>query len=1041
MADPELQALHLTLDGGMDQSVHPRHVQSPAVLDAVNVRYQQGGGIGKRPGSTLFASGFTGATAVTGAGKLMALKNELLYTDGFTIGSATSAPAGSETFVAKDKVPEAVGTMSTVAGSPAQMFSPDIAYCSANGGYYVYVWGDFNSNVLVTVQDATTGAELMSAAMVATSAYSFPRLAVVGSTVMLWVADSSSHIAVTIWNPATLTWSAISNVITDAAAIVQQFDVATTATACYVAYANTSGHIVLDEFTSAAVLQATKTCSETSTTPSSIGLSVVPSVGLILTYGTNEGFSSSNDTARMATYNLGLTTETLAPTTFYTTTVTGAGTGEYIGATASVAVSSTQAVVIAWSFFLKSSIGNSRSRVSWALVTLSTGAAVGNASATKRYGFWSQLASRPFVASTSPLRVQAWLMVGGARSDSQQVGEQAPQYTECLCDLGVDDTTSNLLMPRPVTWLAPRYTNPWIGRNAVASVVSPTASQFLTAFLTQTSADRVSFMRGKADYASPSWMVNADLGGVLHCAPGYVWDRGRFFEEGFCYWPQKPDPTVTYDNLGSLTALGTYNRRVVYEWTDSNGDRHQSEPSEVFTFTVTAGNSRAIYKIPCLTVTARQEFNVGGFVPSVGIAVYGTGNINAGADPNTYYRLDNINNTPLNDPTSEFITYNDGQSSISPSQLATQPVLYIKGGVEPNVQPQSFTACASYRGRMWIAYGNTVQYSKAYVAGDGAQWSDAFTLPLDHGDDITALWVMDDVLYISTATRIYYLQADGPADDGSQNDITFPASLATNATACIDPRSVVVTPVGALFQSYRGIELLDRARQLAPAPVGHKVRNELATYGTVTSATVHPDAFSGWVTFTITNGTTGERVVMDMATARWSRDTMAIANTHILSAVTVANVMYFLTADGNVYQESGSTYLDNGTWVTLSVQTPWVHPSGLQGFQEVHRALFQADQQTAFDLHITSYADYITGSPQTWTFPATGGSTPLGSMPIPQVGIDIQAQRCQATSLVFSDATPTGATVGTGQGGLFLGVALDIELTGETWELPMAQKG
>ena len=96
---------------------------------------------------------------------------------------------------------------------------------------------------------------------------------------------------------------------------------------------------------------------------------------------------------------------------------------------------------------------------------------------------------------------------------------------------------------------------------------------------------------------------------------------------------------------------------------------------------------------------------------------------------------------------------------------------------------------------------------------------------------------------------------------------------------------------------------------------------------------------------------------------------------------------------------------------------------------------------TSHDLTISEYVDYASTPTHTWTWTATGGTTPLDSMPLPQVSLDPPAQRTQAVSFEIADATPTGASVGTGRGSSFVGLAVDLETEGNSWELPATQKG
>lgn len=69
---------------------------------------------------------------------------------------------------------------------------------------------------------------------------------------------------------------------------------------------------------------------------------------------------------------------------------------------------------------------------------------------------------------------------------------------------------------------------------------------------------------------------------------------------------------------------------------------------------------------------------------------------------------------------------------------------------------------------------------------------------------------MDEKLILFEDNRIFSLTGQGPTPTGDQNDFSEP-SLVTSDAGCIDPRSIVLIPIGILFQSNKGIYLLSRS--------------------------------------------------------------------------------------------------------------------------------------------------------------------------------------------------------------------------------------
>lgn len=1014
--DPTTQTMHLPLDGGMDQITHPRHVDPTAALDAVNLRYMRVGGTEKRPGHVLYAD-ITGSGFVAGAGKLAAFRNELVLTDGHTIGSATTT-SGSNKFTAKDRYPEAIPSTRGITGTPNGGSQPDLTYSSANGGFFVYAWSgskDYSvaGDIYVTVEDATTGTEIQSAFKATSGATYFrPRLVTCGSTVILLYIDSGANIIKRIWDPVTATWGSATNIVT-ARSAASDFDACATATRVYVVYRSNTNVTTVKSFDSSMAAVATKASTEAAVDTN--GFSICATAGEVV-WITYQNTTATQISA--AGFNDTLATETTAAGVIYT-----AAAGETLVRTGVCRKSATEALVLtsAWTTDGQNSI----------VTIFNTALAT---SVVGRKNYWTTMGSRPFVASTSPLRICAWVYAGGARYDTPSFGEQSLQWTFILADLNADDTATSILPMRPITWVAPRVSvveGVLGGGHPVASVQVGT-KWYSIARLSRNNAGRTSFLRAAVDFSSAALGANAELGQTLYFAPGWYWDRSRLAEISYCYWPQKAS-TPTFSNTGGglLVAGKTYRRRATYEFIDANGFVHRSQPSDYVEFTVTGGNNTATYKVPNLTMTARQDA-AGGFYPAVTITVWGTQPTDV--DALTYYRLFSEDATPQNTVSAESATITDKGNAL----LTTQPTLNT--AILPNVQPAGFSAVCTYNNRLWIAYGNIVMYSKAFVTGESVGFTDAFELPLEESGDVTALWVMDGALFISTANRLYYLEAYGPADNGTDNDVRPPSRIATDL-GCIEPRSVVVTPIGTVYQSAISVGLLDRSRQVSADPIGYKVKTELDTYPTVTSAVVHPTG--GYFMLTIKDaGSGGERLVFDYSRNAWSRDTL-IGGKQIISTAVAQGLVCLLTSDGNVYLESSSTYLDAGTWVTARLRKPWLHPAGLQGYQWVHRAIWQGEKFTSHDLSIAMYVDYAASATKTWTFPATGGSTPLDSMPLPQVSVDPpqNAQRSQAVSFEISDATPTGASIGTGRGSAFVGLAVDIQTEGNSWELPAAQKG
>jgi hypothetical protein len=1020
------QTAQYPLDGGIDQRTHERYVQPPAVLDAVNIRYRQVGGAEARPGCELvvdeWADGETLAT--TGTSKVYEYRGGLVATDGERIG-ALATIGGVEQLVPAGDVPVAVATVRNYAATPGasvngitDIGSPDIAYA---GGLAFHVWttapasrpasesGPAEEGLIYhTVQDVSSGAYVVSAELLSTDSAIFgtPRVIAVGSAVLAFYHDDASNIWVHVWNSSTRAFGAASAVITDNTTDLDaDFDVASDGTSAFVVYKDTSDLVRVRSISAAGAAVATLASAEGGTDAREFGICATAGETIWVTYVIGSGGSDRD--VRTSLFSLNLAAET-GPFTVATFTPSNPPYG-----TSVCRRSATTAAIL---------IGSRSSGLALrchAVVFSTAGAVVGSATSDARTTAWCFPGSKPFQFDASSTKVYAWVYVGGASTGTFADGDQPKQYTFMLVDLGADDTAEDILQAKPVSWVAPRFSV--ITSYKPSSVVSLGDDKWATgACLFRSAAGRLGLAMATADLAHPGHLASAELGQTMLVSPGWFWDGTALRELSFAFWPQKMS-VVTSTGSGTLTSSATYRWRVTYEYTDALGFLHRSQPSDFVEATLGASDNTATLTVPCLTVTTRPH----GLVRLVLWRTDGT-------DQTTYYRVEP---SLASNPPAESLPVIDNGSGTYPPET-----LYTDGGVKPNVMPHGFTAITTYRNRIWIAYGNTVEYSKAFVTGETVSFVDGFTLPLEEAGDVTALWVQDDTLFISTDRKIYYLQGDGPNDIGNLNDIGTPNQVATDRGVA-DARSVVVTPMGSLYQSRIGIQLLDRKRNVAPEPVGSRVQDSLADFDTTTSALVHPTG--SYVTFTCSSGSAGIRLVYDYTADKWSRDLVLESGGNgalIRSAANVAGAQYFLVG-GAIYRETQSAFLDDGAWVTRRLSLAWFKPAGLLGYTNVARYTFQTERLTSSDLTITLFADYESTPVESETWLANTGTKQIDDMTIPQIEMTPSRQRAQALRWDLEDATPTGASVGTGAGHVFIGVAVDVDVIGDAFRMPSGQKG
>lgn len=982
-----VQTVHLPLSKGLDQRTYKRHLEPPTLVQCDNARFKRSGALSKRPGNELYA------TAGTSPRRLLSYGDELVQVDGTHLRSYS---AKNVTLEAKDYAFEAVPSFESIVGTVATNVDRSVAY-SAAAGVLVVAWTVGSGTIYTTVLDSVTGTQLQFAKTTSTTASSGSlHVVALGSTIVKTYANGANIFARTLASDGK-SWNSPSNIITDYGG--EMMVCSDESSMFYVVYKSTAPSLKVKSFNAALSNVATKTGTEADAGIGSFGATVTVGERLWVSYNDT---TPATDVVKACAFSNDLASETIAPFTLFSNPA-----GATLGRTAVARASSTTAVVAADYVTAAGGYAVVAPLVNSSGTVLST--------ATNRRTYWSRLLSRPFAYNG---RVYAWLCSGGARWSSPPVGQQLKQYTATLVDLLATDTTATAMPARPVTWAAPRFvSNPlW----APAGVVFRTASAPEALISVEKSNNgREAMVLIKADFAHVNLAQPAELGGSLQMVPGCSYSSGGLSEFSFCYWPQEVKAT-TLNGGGALVAGKRYRWRIVYIHVDPRGQIDRSEPSDYTELTIGVGDNAATLTYPNLTLTTRQDLG-NGFFPPVGIEVYRT---TADPDDSTpYYLIFSTASTLTNDVTTESATYAD---IIGDNAITTNAQLYTLGGAKRRVQPPGLSSLVTYRNRLWGAHRNTLWYSGAFVEGEAPWWSDDFNQPLDTNEDITALWVMDDTLYASTASRIYYLQADGPADNGAQNDIGIPFRIATD-WGCIEPRSVVVTPLGTLYQSAVGIQLLTRSRQIDPQVFGLRVQDTLADFPTITSALVHPDG--GYVLFFCTNGSTSVRIGFDYTAGEWFTDTASIFG--VFASATVRNgSIYWLNAS-SIYVESAD-FLDAGAFVTRTVELADFHPTGILGFMKLNQVQVQGERLTAHGLTFALAKDYATTYFDTRAYT----DSEITLLNLEQVGIAPLDQRSQAMRLKITDTAPTVGALGTGEGCDLVAVTFEYDPLGNAFQLP-----
>lgn len=415
----------------------------------------------------------------------------------------------------------------------------------------------------------------------------------------------------------------------------------------------------------------------------------------------------------------------------------------------------------------------------------------------------------------------------------------------------------------------------------------------------------------RLNFSDESLFTSSELGSNLHLAAGmlYGYDGINLNELGFNLFPE--NVSVIDGGAGAITA-GTRSYKLLYEWTDQQGQIHRSAPSVAFSYTSGAGRQASIY-FETLRLTQKEN---------VTLVVYRT--VDAGT---TYYRVSSITSPTLNNKAVDAITVIDNQPD---SAITGNELLYTTGRVIENIAPPSCTALSTYNNRL-ILVGledqNAFWYSKVSELGVGVEFTDSFTGRIDQGEGgIQCAAQMDDKLILFKASSMYALAGQGPEATGFNNDFQVPQLIATDV-GCAEPKSVVKTPLGLMFKSAKGYYLLSRSLQVSYK--GAQVED----YNSLQVSSAELIESKNQVRFTHSDG---NAVVYDYYFDQWS----VFTNYTCSSAVTWQGNYVMARASGEINKEVPDTYLDNNVPVTWKIVTGWLSLAQLSGFQRIYRCIF-----------------------------------------------------------------------------------------------------
>ena len=464
------------------------------------------------------------------------------------------------------------------------------------------------------------------------------------------------------------------------------------------------------------------------------------------------------------------------------------------------------------------------------------------------------------------------------------------------------------------------------------------------------------------DFDNASSHQSGQIGRGLYLASGCPqhYDGRRWMEQGFNVGPENINNIAVTSNTdgGGLTAAGVYKYVAWYEATDTQGEVHRGPVSIGTSVTmgddggeVPVSDDTVTLQIPTCRITTRERVRV-----CVGRSLNG--------DTSRLFRVTSLDPTTegddngylANDVSVDYVTFVDVMSD---ADLAKQEPVYTNGGILSNDPTALGSVLAVGKNRVFFSDASDqdlVRFSQPLAEGYGLECAPELFQRLDpFGGALTGLCVMDDFVIAFKESAIYSFNGAGPLPNGDIVNSGFGnPELLTSDVGCTEPSSIVLSPVGIMFKSTKGIYLLDRARSIQYIGAAAETYNDQ----TVRRATVMPDRSQ--VVFLTDSG---KSLLFDFLFAQWSTFT----NHEGKDSVVVGGVYNYLRNDDRVFYETPGVYSDAGVRITLRFETSWIHIwEHLQGLQRFWKLLLLGTWGSPHQLGIQYSTDYMDGA---WSDP------------------------------------------------------------------------
>jgi hypothetical protein len=221
---------------------------------------------------------------------------------------------------------------------------------------------------------------------------------------------------------------------------------------------------------------------------------------------------------------------------------------------------------------------------------------------------------------------------------------------------------------------------------------------------------------------------------------------------------------------------------------------------------VAGANDTITLTVPTLTFTAKD----GVTRKDVHLAVYR----NTPTSTALYYRVSPLDPSDAqwveNDPTANSVDFIDYMAD---TVAETKELDYQNSTELENLPCKTPSILLAGKERLFAAGGeipeDEVWHSKLPSGINAAEFNDALLITVDRrGGVVTGLAILNDALVIFKEDSIYVAPGEGPDNIGQ--GFWGETQRVVSDVGCIAQRSIVETPMGLMFQSDKGIFLLDQ---------------------------------------------------------------------------------------------------------------------------------------------------------------------------------------------------------------------------------------